>query len=47
MELLPISEVRQMAAATIKSGLSFGLQNEDAALALMLICQSAKSGGWC
>lgn len=40
MELLPISEVRQMAAATIKSGLSFGLQNEDAALALMLICQS-------
>lgn len=40
MELLPISEVRQMASATIKSGLSFGLQNEDAALALMLICQS-------
>ena len=40
MELLPISEVRQMAAATIKSGMSFGLQNQDAALALMLICQS-------
>lgn len=40
MELLPISEVKQMAEATIKSGLSFGLQNIDAALALMLICQS-------
>jgi hypothetical protein len=38
-ELIPMSEVKEMAAAACKSGL-FGLPSAEAAMALMLLCQS-------